>query len=305
MSNIFIVEDDCDEIRIDKYINDLLDDISRNYIQKLLKEQHILVNNNVCKANYKVKPGDVINIDIPEPIEANIQAEDIKIEVLYEDDDVLIINKPKDMVVHPAPGHYSGTLVNALMYHYRDTLSSINGVLRPGIVHRIDKDTTGALIVCKNDFVHRDIAEQLKIHSITRKYVGIVDGVIKDDFGTIEGPIGRDTRDRKKMCINNQTGKLAITHYKVLNRFNKYTFVEFELETGRTHQIRVHMASINKPLLGDELYNNRKSKYKLQGQCLHAKTIGFIHPTTKEYIEVEAPIPEYMKHLLEIIEFEK
>lgn len=302
MSNIFIADKDFPDTRIDKYLNILLGDASRTYIQKLLKDGNILVNGKSCKANYKVQPGDEIFVDIPEPVEANIIPEDLPIDIIYEDNDFLIVNKSKDMVVHPAPGHYSGTLVNAIMYHCKDNLSNINGVLRPGIVHRIDKDTTGALIICKNDFSHNFIAEQLKVHSITRKYVGIVQGVLKDDEGTINAPIGRHTVDRKKMAINYKNGKDAITHYKVLKRYKKYTYVEFQLETGRTHQIRVHMASINHPLLGDEIYNHNKSPYKLQGQCLHAQTIGFVHPTKKEYVEFEAPIPEYMRHLLEIME---
>ena len=292
MSNIYYVDDDFEGVRVDKYLGEILPDISRSYIQKLLKSQHILVNKCVCKANYKVKTDDIINVDIPEPLEANIVAEDIPLDIIYEDDDILIVNKPKDMVVHPAPGHYTGTLVNALMYHCRDNLSEINGVLRPGIVHRIDKDTTGALIV----------AEQLKVHSITRKYVAIVNGVISDDEGTIDAPIGRHEVNRKKMSINYKNGKNAVTHYKVLKRFKKYTYIECQLETGRTHQIRVHMSSINHPILGDELYNNNKCPFKLQGQTLHAKTIGFIHPTTKEYVEFEAPLPEYFKHLLEILD---
>lgn len=302
MDNIFYVDNEFHNIRIDRYISSLLSDTSRTYIQKLLKDGKILVNDKTCKPNYKVQENDKIDISIPEPVEADIQPEDIPIDVIYEDNDLLIVNKSKDMVVHPAPGHYSGTLVNAVMYHCKDNLSNINGVLRPGIVHRIDKDTTGALIICKNDFSHNFIAEQLKIHSITRKYVGIVQGILKDDNGMINAPIGRHSIHRKEMSINSKNGKEAITHYKVLKRFKKYTYVEFQLETGRTHQIRVHMASINHPLLGDDLYNHNKSQFKLQGQCLHAKTIGFIHPTTKEYVEFEAPIPEYMQHLLEIME---
>lgn len=302
MSNIYYVDDDFEGVRVDKYLGEILPDISRSYIQKLLKSQHILVNKCVCKANYKVKTDDIINVDIPEPLEANIVAEDIPLDIIYEDDDILIVNKPKDMVVHPAPGHYTGTLVNALMYHCRDNLSEINGVLRPGIVHRIDKDTTGALIVCKNDYSHNFVAEQLKVHSITRKYVAIVNGVISDDEDTIDAPIGRHEVNRKKMSINYKNGKNAVTHYKVLKRFKKYTYIECQLETGRTHQIRVHMSSINHSILGDELYNNNKCPFKLQGQTLHAKTIGFIHPTTKKYVEFEAPLPEYFKHLLEILD---
>ena len=301
MNNLFIVEDTADNIRIDKYLKELLPNESRSYIQKLLKDGHILVDNSICKPNYKIKGGETINIDIPEPIEANIKAEDIPLDVIYEDDDVIIVNKPKEMVVHPAPGNYTGTLVNALMYHCKDSLSNINGVLRPGIVHRIDKNTTGCLIVCKNNTSHNFVADQLSEHSINRIYVGIVYGVIKDDEGTIDAPIGRNKRDRKLMSVN-EDGKRAITHYKVLKRFKDYTYVQFKLETGRTHQIRVHMAHINHPLLGDDQYGKQKCKFNLNGQCLHAKTIGFIHPSTKEYVEYEVDEPEYFKHLLEILE---
>ena len=301
MDNIFIVDESTDHIRIDKYLNELLPDQSRSYIQKLLKDGHILVNNSIIKPNYKVKADDRIQIDIPEPIEANIEAENIPLDIIYEDNDVLIVNKPKEMVVHPAPGNYSGTLVNALMYHCKDSLSNINGVLRPGIVHRIDKNTTGCLIVCKNDQSHNFVADQLSEHSINRIYVGIVCGVLKDDEGTIDAPIGRNKRDRKLMSVN-EDGKRAITHYKVLKRFRDYTLVQFKLETGRTHQIRVHMAHINHPLLGDDQYGRQKCKFNLTGQCLHAKTIGFIHPSTKEYVEYEVEEPEYFKHLLDILE---
>lgn len=301
MDNIFIVEDTADNIRIDKYLKELLPDQSRSYIQKLLKDGHILVNNSIIKPNYKVKADDRIQIDIPEPIEANIEAENIPLDIIYEDNDVLIVNKPKEMVVHPAPGNYSGTLVNALMYHCKDSLSNINGVLRPGIVHRIDKNTTGCLIVCKNDQSHNFIADQLSEHSINRIYTGIVYGVLDADEGTIDEPIARDKRDRKRMSVN-LNGKRAITHYKVLKRFRDYTYVQFKLETGRTHQIRVHMAHINHPLLGDDQYTYRKCKFNLTGQCLHAKTIGFIHPSTKEYVEYEVEEPEYFKHLLDILE---
>lgn len=297
MSEVFIVDEELQDIRIDKYLNEFLKDNSRTYIQKLIKNGNVLVNDNPCKANYRVQSEDRISVDIPTPVTADILPENIPIDIIYEDDDILIVNKPKDLVVHPAPGHYTGTLVNALMYHCKDNLSNINGVLRPGIVHRIDKDTTGALIVCKNDYSHNFIATQLKEHSITREYVGIVCGVVKDDKGVIDAPIGRNKIKRKEMCINELNGKNAVTHYEVIRRFEKYTLMKFNLETGRTHQIRVHMASINHPLLGDEIYNRNKCPFKLQGQCLHARTIGFIHPTTKKYVEFEAKIPEYFLNL--------
>ena len=235
---------------------------------------------------------------LPEPEELNVEPENIPLDILYEDDDLLVVNKPKGMVVHPAAGHSSGTLVNAVLYHCRGNLSGINGVLRPGIVHRIDMDTTGALVICKSDFAHQSLAEQLSVHSITRKYRAIVHGNLKEDEGTIEGPIGRHPTDRKKMAINYKNGKDAVTHYKVLERFGQATYVECRLETGRTHQIRVHMASIGHPLLGDTVYGSSKNPYHLEGQALHAMILGFVHPRTCEYMEFTAPLPEYFVKLL-------
>lgn len=286
--------------RIDKVLAAYLEDVSRSFLQKLLKDGGVQVGGRPVKANYRVKENDLITFRIPEAVEPDILAEDIPLAILYEDEDVLVVDKPKGMVVHPAPGHYSGTLVNAILFHCRGQLSGINGVLRPGIVHRIDRDTTGSVIVCKNDCAHRDIARQLKEHSINRRYTAIVCGRLKDREGTIEGAIGRDKKDRKKMAVCPE-GKPAVTHYKVLQEFADYTYVECALETGRTHQIRVHMASIGHPLLGDEVYGHKCSRYKLQGQCLHAKTLGFVHPGTGKYIEVDAPLPDYLKHLLEIL----
>lgn len=287
--------------RIDKCISNYLESLSRSYIQKIIKDGKAYVNDAVVKANYKVKVDDKVQFEIPDCEEPNIPPQDIPLDILYEDKDILIVNKPKDMVVHPAPGHYEGTLVNAIMFHCKDELSGINGVLRPGIVHRIDKDTTGSIIICKNDEAHRKIAQQLKEHSITRKYRAIVYGRIMEEEGTVNAPIGRHPTDRKKMAINEKNGKPAVTHYKVLERFDKYTYIECQLETGRTHQIRVHMTSIGHPLLGDEVYGNAKCPFKLEGQTLHAMTIGFIHPTTGEYVEYEAPLPEYFEHLLQIL----
>lgn len=287
-------------LRIDKYLSTVNEQLSRSYIQKLLKSGLVLVDGKPVKASYQVEEGEVISLDIPEAVEPEIEPEDMDLDILYEDKDVILINKPKGMVVHPAAGHYSHTLVNGLMYHCKDQLSGINGVMRPGIVHRIDMDTTGVIIACKNDMAHNSIAAQLKEHSITRRYQAIVHGVLKDDTGTIDAPIGRHPTDRKKMSINYNHGKNAVTHYKVLKRFRQYTHVECRLETGRTHQIRVHMASIGHPLLGDELYGNPKNLAMkgLQGQTLHAMIIGFVHPSTHEYMEFEAPLPEYFQNLL-------
>ena len=286
-------------VRIDKYLAEQLPDITRSYLQKLLKDGSVQMNGQPVKASTKTAAGALIALTIPEPEEPEILPEDIPLDILYEDSDVILINKPKNMVVHPAAGHYTGTLVNALMYHCRGDLSGINGVLRPGIVHRIDKDTTGVLIVCKNDRAHNALAEQLKEHSITRKYRAIVCGNLKEDEGTVDAPLGRHPQDRKKMAIVRSGGKRAVTHYRVLERFGNYTYIECRLETGRTHQIRVHMASLGHPLLGDEIYGRAKSPFKLEGQTLHAMVLGFIHPTTGEYMEFEAPLPEYFEKLLE------
>lgn len=289
--------------RLDKFLSTIYPDFSRAFFQKLIKNQKVWVNDQNQKASFPVHTDDLVKIEIPDAVETTIVPEDIPLDILYEDQDLLIVNKPKGMVVHPSAGHYTGTLVNAIMYHCKDSLSGINGEIRPGIVHRIDMDTTGSLIVCKNDEAHVDIAQQIKEHSVNRIYVGIVCGNVKDDEGTIEGPIGRHPIERKKMAINEKNGKPAITHYKVLERFGNYTYMQFKLETGRTHQIRVHMASIGHPLLGDALYSSNQSAFKnLQGQTLHAQTIGFIHPKTGEYMEFSAPLPEYFKKLLSILQ---
>lgn len=295
---LFIVNGE-NNTRIDRFLADRLDDVSRSYIQKLIKDQQVLVNDTPVKSNYKVSEGDQVKVVIPELTEPDIEAENIPLDILYEDSDILIVNKPKGMVVHPSAGHYSGTLVNALMYYCKDDLSGINGVMRPGIVHRIDMDTTGSLLVCKNDVAHQKLADQLKVHDIKRVYHAIVHGVIKEDEGVVEGPIGRHPIDRKKMSINHKNGKPAVTHYKVLKRFSNYTYIECQLETGRTHQIRVHMASIRHPLVGDQVYGPAKCPFKLQGQTLHAKILGITHPRTNEYIEVDAPLPEYFVKLLD------
>lgn len=295
----FEVTEEYDGVRMDKFLALLYPDLSRSYFQKLIKNGNVSVSDADCKPSSPVREGDLVTVRIPQAKQADIAAEDIPLDILYEDEDLLIVNKPKGMVVHPAPGHISGTLVNAVMYHCQDSLSGINGEIRPGIVHRIDKDTTGSLIVCKNDETHMAVAQQIKAHSVTRRYRGIVIGRLKDDCGVIETNIGRDVKDRKKMANNARNGKRAVTHYKVLERFSQHTYMEFELETGRTHQIRVHMAGIGHPILGDTLYGPSKCKFRLQGQCLHAMTIGFVHPGTGDYIEVSAPLPEYFTHLLE------
>lgn len=297
----FQITEDMEDERIDKCVSMLIDSLSRSFIQKMIKEERVLVNGRSVKGSYRVKTDDEVAFELPESVEPDIVPENIPLDILYEDKDVVVVNKPKGMVVHPAAGHYSGTMVNALMYHCGKELSGINGVMRPGIVHRIDMDTTGSVIVCKNDRSHNSIAEQLKEHSINRRYRAICHGILKEDKGTIDKPIGRHPMERKKMAVNEKNGKAAVTHYQVLERFKDYTYIECVLETGRTHQIRVHMASIGHPILGDEIYSNRKSNFKLQGQTLHAKTLGFIHPSTGEYVEVDAPLPEYFQHLLEIL----
>ena len=284
--------------RIDKFLSGELSELSRSYIQKLLKEGMVTLGGKALKANYRLREKDEIEIKIPPAMEPDILPENIPLDILYEDSDVLVVNKPKGMVVHPGAGHYSGTLVNALLYHCGDSLSGINGVMRPGIVHRIDRDTTGSLLVCKNDLAHRSIAEQLKVHSITRKYRAIVYGNLKEDEGTIDAPIGRHPVERKKMAINYKNGKEAVTHYRVLERFRNYTYIECQLETGRTHQIRVHLSSLHHPLLGDEVYGPKENPFHLEGQPLHAMVLGFDHPSTGEYIEFSAPLPEYFEKLL-------
>ena len=298
----FTISEETDGLRIDKYVNLLSNALSRSYIQKLLSDGNITVNESNVKASYRVKADDEIRVLLPPAKLPDICPEPIPLSVLYEDEDVIVINKPKGMVVHPAPGHYSGTLVNALMYHCRDGLSGINGIMRPGIVHRIDRDTTGSVIACKNDYAHTEIARQLKEHSIVRRYHAIVCGELKEDAGTIHTLIGRHPKERKKMAVVPAGGKDAVTHYQVLKRFQKYTYVECRLETGRTHQIRVHMASIGHPLLGDTVYGTAKAPFALEGQTLHAKILGFRHPRSGSYIETDAPLPEYFERLLQILQ---
>ena len=290
---------DRDGERLDSALSRLVPELTRSQAQRLIEQGAVTQAGRPVKKNEKLPAGTALELEIPEVHETPIAAQDIPLEVCYEDADVIVVNKPKGMVVHPAAGHSSGTLVNAVLYHCRGNLSGINGVLRPGIVHRIDMDTTGALVICKSDFAHQSLAEQLSVHSITRKYRAIVHGNLKEDEGTVRGAIGRHPTDRKKMAINERNGKPAVTHYRVLERFGNYTYIECQLETGRTHQIRVHMASIGHPLLGDAVYGPKKCPVKnLQGQTLHAMVLGFIHPRTGAYMEFEAPLPEYFSNLL-------
>jgi len=301
---VYNVQDEYEGIRIDKYISDESDGkFTRSYVQKLIKDQKVRLNDEFVKPSLQVKADDEIVIEVPPNQELQIIPENIELDILYEDSDLIVVNKPKGMVVHPAAGHFSGTLVNALMYHCKD-LSGINGILRPGIVHRIDKDTSGVLVCAKSDFAHKGLAEQLKDHSITRKYEAICCGKLKEPAGTVTGSIGRNPTNRKLMAINEKNGKPAVTHYKVIQAFEKYSYIECVLETGRTHQIRVHMSSINHPLLGDVIYGGRLSEFKLDGeplcgQTLHARILGFKHPVTGTYLEFEAPLPEYFKKLLD------
>lgn len=300
----FILDEEYEENRIDKLLSDINSELSRSFIKKIIDDGGVSVNGKTVKASFKPKSGDEIELNLPEKIVPDIIPENIPLDIRYEDEDIIIVNKPKGMVVHPAAGNYSGTLVNALMYHCHDNLSGINGVLRPGIVHRIDKDTTGLIIACKNDIAHRIVAEQLKEHSITRRYQAICLGLLKTPEGTVDAPIGRNPNERKKMCINEKNGKNAITHYHLINQIDKrFSHIECVLETGRTHQIRVHMASLGHPLLGDKVYGPEKGLSKiygieLEGQCLHAGVLGLIHPRTGKYIEFEAEVPDYFKTII-------
>jgi 23S rRNA pseudouridine1911/1915/1917 synthase len=295
--NVFIVDEKDKGVRIDKYLSEIFVDKSRSFIQGLIEKDSIKVNDKISKSNYKLKAFDEIEVIFSEPEMLKVDAEEILLDILYEDEDIVVVNKAQGMVVHPAPGNYNGTLVNALLFHCKD-LSSINGIIRPGIVHRIDKDTSGVLVVAKNDEAHNKLSKQLKDHSMKREYYALVEGRIKNDKGTIDKPLARNKKDRLKMGIV-QGGKRAVTHYEVIERYNGYTLIKCILETGRTHQIRVHMASIGFPLVGDPLYGFKKQKFKLQGQMLHAKTLGFIHPSKNKYIEFTTELPEYFQIIID------
>ena len=297
--NLIVTEEEIDN-RLDVYLAEQYEDLSRSYIQKLIKENCIKVNGKIEKAKYLVKLGDKIEINLPKVEEVRIEPENIPLDIVYEDDDVIVINKPQGMVVHPAPGNYSGTLVNAILYHCGDNLSDMNGIMRPGIVHRIDKDTSGLLVVAKNNVSHEILAKQFKEHTNTRKYHAIVIGNIKEDDAAVDAPIGRHPVDRLKRTVTSD-GKHAVTHFKVLERFRDFTYIEARLETGRTHQIRVHLSYIGCPLVGDPLYGPKTSKFNLKGQVLHAKVLGFIHPTKKEYLEFTSDLPEYFNKLLRVL----
>lgn len=293
-----IVGEDMAGERLDKFVSSSLSDITRSFVQKLIDKKNISVNSNYKSCNYKIRYNDIIEVNIPSPEIIKTLPENIPLNIIYEDDDLLVVNKPKGMVVHPAVGNFTGTLVNALLYHCGDTLSGINGEIRPGIVHRIDKDTSGLLIVAKNDYAHNKLALQIKEHSFNREYEAVVYGNIKNQEGIIDAPIGRNPADRKKMAVTSKASKNAITHYRVLNRYNGFTHIKLKLETGRTHQIRVHMAYIGHPVAGDILYGPKKVIKSLNGQCLHARLIGFIHPRSGKYIEFETELPDYFKNFL-------
>ncbi len=300
----YIIDKENIKKRLDIYLAEKNADLTRSYIKKLIEEGNVLVNGKVQKSGYNLKENDTIQINIPKKETLNVVPEDIKIKIIYEDDDIIVIDKAKGMVVHPANGNYTGTLVNSLMYSHKDRLSTINGTVRPGIVHRIDKDTSGVLVIAKNDNAHKKLSEQFKVHSINRKYIALVKGIVKEDEFTIDLPIGRSIKDRKKMAVVYKNSRQAITHIKVLKRFytSNVTLIEATLETGRTHQIRVHMAYIHHPLVGDEVYGKKDSKYKIEGHMLHAKLLGIIHPSTNEYMEFVSDIPDEFKELLDKLE---
>lgn len=285
-------------MRLDKFLAERLERCTRSAVEKLTEQGMVHCREKPVAKNYRLRAGDVLFVTLPEPVALDVQPENIPLDIRYEDNDLLVVNKPKGMVVHPAAGHYSHTLVNALLAHCGDSLSGINGVIRPGIVHRIDKDTSGLLIVAKSDFSHQKLAEQIKVHSFTRVYEAVVHGNLKADSGTVDAPIGRHPADRKRMAVTNQHARNAVTHYEVLARYPGFSHVRLKLETGRTHQIRVHMAYIGHPVAGDPVYGPKKPVPNLNGQCLHARTIGFIHPRTEAYLEITSELPDYFTVLL-------
>lgn len=294
----FTADETAAGVRVDRFLAEQDETLTRSAAVRLIEEERVSINGKIPSKNAKLKAGDTVTVHIPEPVLPEARPENIPLEIVYEDSDLLVVNKPRGMVVHPAAGNYDGTLVNALLYHCGDSLSGINGVLRPGIVHRIDKDTSGLLIVAKNDFAHQHLAEQIKVHSFTRKYQAVVCGNLKDDTGTVNAPIGRHPTERKKMAVTNKNAREAVTHYRVLERFGQYTHVELTLETGRTHQIRVHMAHIGHPVAGDPVYGGKKYLASLNGQCLHAYYISFVHPRTNEVLTLSAPLPAYFTSFL-------
>ena len=303
MEILKFLSEECDSgLRVDKFLMKKTNDFSRAYLQKLIEIGNVEINGDPINKSFKISKNQQIIVKIPEAENPDVKPENIDLDIIYEDNDLLVVNKPKGMVVHPAPGNFNHTLVNALMYHCKNSLSGINGVLRPGIIHRIDKDTSGLLIVAKNDTSHRHLAEQIKNHSFTRVYEAVVNGVLLENYGTITTNIARHKTNRKKMAVCTGRGKLAVTHYEVIKRFEKYTHLKLKLETGRTHQIRVHMSNIGHYVLGDEVYGRKNKNFNfLIGQCLHARTIGFIHPSTGKYMEFESDLPEYFKKILSVI----
>lgn len=297
----FLVNDDEENLRLDLFICKHIQDKSIFYIQNLIEDNLVEVNHRMKKSNYKTKMGDNIKVSLPDAVELNIKGEDIELDILYEDSDVIVVNKPQGMIVHPASGVYTGTLVNALLNHCREDLSGINGIARPGIVHRIDKDTSGILVIAKNDISHNKLSEQLKDHSMTREYIALVEGIIKEEKGSLDKPIGRHKKDKIKMAVV-EGGKRAVTHYEVIKRFKEYTLVKCILETGRTHQIRVHMCYLGHPVVGDPVYGYKKQKFNLKGQLLHAQKLGFIHPSTGTYMEFQVEVPGYFKRIIDILD---
>lgn len=301
-SFVFAVEENQVGLRLDKYLAEQFPDKTRTSLQKLIDNQAVLVNGQESSKNYKLKAQDCVTVEIPEPVELDVCPQNISLEIVYEDDALLVVNKPKGMVVHPAPGNPDGTLVNALLYHCGDSLSGINGVIRPGIVHRIDKNTSGLLMIAKNDAAHQSLAAQIKEHSFLREYEAVVYGRVQEDSGTVCAPIGRSKADRKKMCVTAQNSKEAVTHFTVLRRYRRFTHIRCRLETGRTHQIRVHMAYLGHPVAGDEVYGPKKVITQLSGQCLHAKVLGFVHPVTGQWMQFDSDLPDYFIRFLASLE---